>query len=842
MPVNINNASHISGKSKVQELSTITSAFLTNPNNSGELFKVNNILAVNQSNVAASVSVRLSKNGNIFPLAESLLVPSKCNLVVVDKDLGIYLEENDFIQASTSANSTCILSSSYETLYEQPATPYGVSLVDVNRSIVAAGEVINYNVSTINIPNGYIMHWAQTGSASKSAFTNGANTGSFTIFGSGGSFTITVSNQRTYAGTEVIRPIIKLGADTGRTVATAANVTIGATVSTYTITPSIDAIFQNGPTNLEWTVNSTGAVANGTVLYWEEIGTAIQTDFATGTALSGNISMNNNLAYITTPMFNALDYSVGRGVQIQLKSNGPSGPIVATSNVVPIISVVATPSTPVAFEGSTITWSISTINIANGTTLYYTKTASSSVGSGDFQGNIDQGGSFIINNNSGSFSLVASSDGLFELDETIFIEIRRGSTAGTVIAIASPVTIIGNWSANSTITITPSTSDPPEGTTITFNIVTTNVINGTILYWRNIGTSSNADFTGGQGAGTVTITNNTGSISLGLVSDNTTDGLETLQIEVRHTGYDGTVIGTSSSLYIADTSVSIPGQVAYTTAGTFTWICPTGVSSVSIVAVGGGGAGSGSGGGGGGLGYKNNFAVTAGSSYTLVVGSGGLTSDSSGSDSYFNATTTVRGGGGSRGGSPANGAGGTYAGDGGGNGGAGGAAGVGAGGGAGGYSGTGGQGGVTNGGASTGNLGGSYGQNGAGGGGGGGCACWTGGANGHWTNSSGGGGGVGLLGQGPNGGGGINQGYADYWGGSSPGGGGGSFGGNGEAGGGGFSGALGGLGGVRGGGSGVSTGGNWGYDKGPYNSGGNGAVRIIWGPSRTFPSTNTGDL
>jgi hypothetical protein len=66
------------------------------------------------------------------------------------------------------------------------------------------------------------------------------------------------------------------------------------------------------------------------------------------------------------------------------------------------------------------------------------------------------------------------------------------------------------------------------------------------------------------------------------------------------------------------------GQQAYTTPGTYSWVAPLGVTSVSVVTVGGGGGGGGSpsyykGGGGGGLGYKNNISVTPGASYTVVV-------------------------------------------------------------------------------------------------------------------------------------------------------------------------------------------------------------------------------
>ena len=66
------------------------------------------------------------------------------------------------------------------------------------------------------------------------------------------------------------------------------------------------------------------------------------------------------------------------------------------------------------------------------------------------------------------------------------------------------------------------------------------------------------------------------------------------------------------------------GQVEYTTAGTHTWVVPAGVTSVSAVAIGPGGDCIGAkGAGGGALTYVNDYTVTPGSSYTIVVGSGG---------------------------------------------------------------------------------------------------------------------------------------------------------------------------------------------------------------------------
>lgn len=232
----------------------------------------------------------------------------------------------------------------------------------------------------------------------------------------------------------------------------------------------------------------------------------------------------------------------------------------------------------------------------------------------------------------------------------------------------------------------------------------------------------------------------------------------------------------------------------FNTPGTYTFTAPEGVTSVHVVCVGGGAGSSAAGaGGGGGLGWKNNISVTPGDSYTVVVGARA-------EDSYFIDTSTVKGGGAS-----GRTGGGRAAGNGGGNGGTGGSSAGGTGGdstypgggGAGGYSGNGGNG--SNGTNSSVHQG----SNGAGGGGGGGAG---------WRPS--GGGGVGIFGEGPSGVGGIGHPKNSA------------------------TKATGGSGGASGGNSGGQYGGG-GY--GSTTSGASGAVRIIWGEGRAFPSTNVGD-
>ncbi len=276
-----------------------------------------------------------------------------------------------------------------------------------------------------------------------------------------------------------------------------------------------------------------------------------------------------------------------------------------------------------------------------------------------------------------------------------------------------------------------------------------------------------------------------------------------------------------------------PGQIVYTSSGTFT--VPTGVTSLSCVVVGGGGGStgcsgasqySGAGGGGGGLAY-GTFSVTPGLTVTVQVGAGGtagtnvnLSTNKAGTGGESKITyggtdmLIAYGGSGGAYGTNVNANGGRFsiAGSGvtlsgGGNGGNGGRGrnnnGGGGGGGAGGYGDNGGGGGI-------GNYG--NGSSGAAGGGGGGGGQR---APGEQNN---GGGGVGLKGRDTNG----LRGTPN-----NPGGGGS----------GGSSGGKAGVGGTYGGGAG-----------GPEDDtdlsgsdGGAGGVRIIWGSGRSYPSTNTAD-
>lgn len=132
--------------------------------------------------------------------------------------------------------------------------------------------------------------------------------------------------------------------------------------------------------------------------------------------------------------------------------------------------------------------------------------------------------------------------------------------------------------------------------------------------------------------------------------------------------------GVSWTLRLNSTAGTYVGSTEYMSPGTYSWVAPANVTSVSVVCV-GGGAGAVSvvndntsiysndhvyySGAGGGLGWKNNISVVPGNTYTVVVGNAGQgayrywsesyswnLSTSYGQTSYFDNVNLVAGGGG----------------------------------------------------------------------------------------------------------------------------------------------------------------------------------------------------
>jgi hypothetical protein len=115
----------------------------------------------------------------------------------------------------------------------------------------------------------------------------------------------------------------------------------------------------------------------------------------------------------------------------------------------------------------------------------------------------------------------------------------------------------------------------------------------------------------------------------------------------RTIGYDAS--GSNNNWIPVNYEYSVPRStvLTYGTPGTYTWVAPSGVTSVKALVIAGGGAGgtNGGGGGAGGMIYNAAVSVTPGSSYTVTVGRGGYTlNEGNATNSVFSSLTAVAGG------------------------------------------------------------------------------------------------------------------------------------------------------------------------------------------------------
>ena len=131
-----------------------------------------------------------------------------------------------------------------------------------------------------------------------------------------------------------------------------------------------------------------------------------------------------------------------------------------------------------------------------------------------------------------------------------------------------------------TYAVTPSTTSVNEGGQVVFSISTTNVSDGTTLYWTNAGTTVAGDFTENTLSGSFTITSGAGSVTLNLNNDLTTEGSETIIFQVRTGSIGGTVQATASTVTVNDTSTTPTYAIAPNTTNlnegaTVTWTVTT---------------------------------------------------------------------------------------------------------------------------------------------------------------------------------------------------------------------------------------------------------------------------
>jgi hypothetical protein len=303
--------------------------------------------------------------------------------------------------------------------------------------------------------------------------------------------------------------------------------------------------------SVAWNSNVTGASASG--YYGASYG--YTTTFLSGATRQLVIPVNDSTFY---------RYSVVASNTYNVSL--PEIIVRATSPIPPLLSFTMTPSVVYLTEGESVTINITPKNVAIGTTLVWqVEPAASTFEENDWiqwlaGSRIEYTGQPL------SITLTAKLDAKQEGTEKFTVclypeggmpAVYRYLYASSTIYISEPLPKYEFRSGAPT--------SVNEGSSITFNVDTANVANGTTLYWEvvNITTNGNPDFS--NTFGNFNISNNTGSFSVEAKADTSTEGAQEFYIILRRFGHGsggGAPIAQSKNVTIIDTSTA-PVTPAY---------------------------------------------------------------------------------------------------------------------------------------------------------------------------------------------------------------------------------------------------------------------------------------
>ena len=213
------------------------------------------------------------------------------------------------------------------------------------------------------------------------------------------------------------------------------------------------------------------------------------------------------------------------------------------------ISYNIVPSTTVTSEGSSIYFEIIVTGINPAKPFFWKNIGTSS--QPDFvEGN--QGYTPVVGLGSTFFNLTIKPDLVYDPNETIIMTLREDATTETILT-STQVLIIDN---SPRFFITATNTVINEGQSVTINLTTQNVANGTQLFWKNVGSATAEDFSNNINSGVLTVQNSATSLTLNILADSKVDkNQEYIIVQIRNTG--NVVVATSPSILIRDTSLPL---------------------------------------------------------------------------------------------------------------------------------------------------------------------------------------------------------------------------------------------------------------------------------------------
>ena len=188
-------------------------------------------------------------------------------------------------------------------------------------------------------------------------------------------------------------------------------------------------------------------------------------------------------------------------------------------------------------EGSSVSFTVATTNVASGMSLSYSIYG---VSSSDIGGQSLSGLVVVDSNGRATISIPITSDSLTEGTETLTVTVQNQSASVSILDTSKSV-------ATPTYKLVAGGSTVAEGSSAIFNLSTTNISPGSGVNYT-IGGLQASDVVGGELSGSAIVqSDGTARITVPLASDLLTEGTETLYV---------TVSNQTASMTVLDTSVS----------------------------------------------------------------------------------------------------------------------------------------------------------------------------------------------------------------------------------------------------------------------------------------------
>lgn len=329
---------------------------------------------------------------------------------------------------------------------------------------------------------------------------------------------------------------------------------------TYTATISKSEI--NEGSSMTVTLTTTDHPQD-TLIYWTWSGTATLTDFDAPESTSGSGYVNSTTKKLTVTFTAKADLLTegSENIKVRFWLGGPNqGTAIATSEFIFIKDTSKTPVVVKTFalssektsynEGETINWVINTTNVPNGTGIEWRLQGTGS-STNDIIG--DTSGTATIQDNTAQIQTQIVEDLTTEGVEPIVLQIKT-PTNNDPFNVSRSV-IIADTSIDPLYTLTPSSTIVNEGDTIEFTINTVNVTFPVIIYYENVGSSTNNDFDNDI-KGSITLNSSTTIFAITVKEDTLTEVTqETLILNLRINSEFGKIVA-KATIRIRDSSKS----------------------------------------------------------------------------------------------------------------------------------------------------------------------------------------------------------------------------------------------------------------------------------------------